>query len=545
MNTLSKFALPLLGALALGACGGGGGPVGEPAAGATAVVAAQAMAQPQTAVVDDTLCSPAASAQDDYALGVDGQCRRAARLLAGTAHVQRLQSGTRGATGTLDAGALFDWAEQNVPALFPGHKGNLALPPYVLRYYPETQMYLGVAGGTVYALGPATAGALATLGKVADFNCTVFPGNCAVPDPPTPGTATAGDASATVSFTPPAFAGGSAITGYTVSCLGGSGVNPVTSASGTASPITVTGLMNGSSYACTLVASNSFGSSAKSTALAVTPKAGSGPGTSTPVDPAKLPLGDGHFTTTTPAVGFLYICASGGQGGASSKGPWFNADGSTWNSLAKLSVQGAVSWVSNFAVTLGATLGLSGNGLPPHTTGIFPISSSDPAYAYDRNPNTIKLSSIAWGLPANPVVAARPSCTGLGAIGVLLTGVRLFNANDGGTRDAVAWEIQDSCQGHPEQSGQYHYHSISSCITQKDTAGQHSPLVGYIADGFGIYGNLGEGGKALTNADLDECHGHTHAVTVNGASVVQYHYHQTKEFPYTVGCYRGTPVSVR
>ena len=141
-------------------------------------------------------------------------------------------------------------------------------------------------------------------------------------------------------------------------------------------------------------------------------------------------------------------------------------------------------------------------------------------------------------------VAAKPSCTNGGAIGVLLTGARLFNANDGGSRDAVAWEIQDSCQGHPEQTGQYHYHSVSSCITQKDTAGQHSPLVGYVADGFGIYGNLGESGKALTNADLDECHGHTHTITVNGASVVQYHYHQTKEFPYTVGCYRGTPVSI-
>jgi hypothetical protein len=74
--------------------------------------------------------------------------------------------------------------------------------------------------------------------------------------------------------------------------------------------------------------------------------------------------------------------------------------------------------------------------------------------------------------------------------------------------------------------------------------GQHSPQVGYAADGFGIYGNQGENGAALTNANLDECHGHTHSVMVNGVSVSQYHYHATREFPYTVGCFRGTPVQV-
>ena len=86
---------------------------------------------------------------------------------------------------------------------------------------------------------------------------------------------------------------------------------------------------------------------------------------------------------------------------------------------------------------------------------------------------------------------------------------------------------------------------------------QHSPLVGYIADGFGIYGNLGEHGEPLTNSDLDECHGHTHAIPdaheIHGhsragsgsdAAVVRYHYHQTQEFPYTIGCYKGTPVPI-
>jgi hypothetical protein len=263
------------------------------------------------------------------------------------------------------------------------------------------------------------------------------------------------------------------------------------------------------------------------------------------VDPTKLPVGDGRFTRTAPTVGMVYTCyTASGSGGARVQGPWFNSDGVTWDSLSKISVQGVVHWTSSFMVAMGSTLSVNGNGLPSTPTGTFPIASTDPAYAYDRNPNSIATATMAWGLPANPTVAASPTCTGLGAIGVLLDGARLFNADDGANRDAVAWEVQDACQGHPQANGQYHHHSISACLSQKDVAGQHSPLVGYIADGFGIYGNLGENGVALTNADLDACHGHTHAITVNGVSVVQYHYHQTKEFPYTVGCFKGKPATL-
>jgi len=168
---------------------------------------------------------------------------------------------------------------------------------------------------------------------------------------------------------------------------------------------------------------------------------------------------------------------------------------------------------------------------------------TDPAHAYDANPNTIAAQSLSWALPANPVYGSTPTCVG-GEVGIMLTGARLFNAVDGENRDAGAWEIQDHCQGHPDSSHHYHYHTLSSCVTPADTAGQHSPLIGYAADGFGIYGNLGEAGVALSNADLDKCHGHTHSIVVNGVTVVQYHYHATLGFPYTVGCFRGTPATI-
>jgi len=81
-----------------------------------------------------------------------------------------------------------------------------------------------------------------------------------VPSEPVIGIAVAGDAQATLSFAPPLHAGASAITGYTVTCRGGSGGGPVV-ATGAGSPITVTGLVNALPYFCTVVATNAQGTS--------------------------------------------------------------------------------------------------------------------------------------------------------------------------------------------------------------------------------------------------------------------------------------------
>ncbi|GGM94937.1 putative Ig domain-containing protein [Shewanella xiamenensis] len=85
--------------------------------------------------------------------------------------------------------------------------------------------------------------------------------NAVVPGAPIIGTATAGNAQATVSFSAPAFTGGDAITGYSlVSTTGG------ITASGTSSPITIMGLTNGTSYSFTVAAINSAGTGSASTA---------------------------------------------------------------------------------------------------------------------------------------------------------------------------------------------------------------------------------------------------------------------------------------
>ena len=260
------------------------------------------------------------------------------------------------------------------------------------------------------------------------------------------------------------------------------------------------------------------------------------------INRAAIPLGDDHVSTT-PKRGYVDSCITSFPpvGGAQQVGPWIDTAKKTWNANAKIHVQGTVKWPSasyKVAVSGGRRI-VKTNGLPiNHTTGTFPIASTDPAYAYDRNPNSIKSSQITWSLPQNPKKATKPTCTSLGAIGVLDDGVLLFNALDGEGRDAVAHELLGSCDDHPMQSGLLHHHDVPSCLLA--AAKGTSTLVGYAADGFGIYVERNAKGQLLTNSDLDACHGRVSKVSWNGKQQTVFHYDATIEYPYTLGCFEGT-----
>ena len=264
-----------------------------------------------------------------------------------------------------------------------------------------------------------------------------------------------------------------------------------------------------------------------------------------PADLTQLPIGTQYVSTTGAARGGLFACDSGNPNGGGSfrDGPWIDQAAGTWNREEKIAVQGEVAWpMAKYSeVVEGTQRKITSNGLPVgNVTGTFPIAQNDPAYAYDRNPNSVAETEISKSLPVTPMVAATLGCLGKGTIGVLKNGVALYAPLDERNRDAVAYETQDDCDGHPQQSSTYHYHDVPSCLVAaaKDT----STVVGWAYDGYPIVVERNATGELPTNADLDECHGRTSPVLLDGKVVTTYHYSATYEFPYALGCYHGTTV---
>lgn len=262
----------------------------------------------------------------------------------------------------------------------------------------------------------------------------------------------------------------------------------------------------------------------------------------------RLPVGDGKVVTDAPRRGYVYACpryadsfAAGAAIGAHARGPWFSEDGQWYYPDSKDHVHGHVQHHGEFSETTSDGVRvITTNDLPRnHTTGRFPVATDDTAYQYDRNPNAITAQELTYVLASEPTYGA-PQCVGH-EVGVMLSGVVLFSALDAGGRDAGAWEVQDDCSGHPQVTGTYHYHTPSPCLAKAGVA----EVVGYALDGFPITGARIGDGNILTTRDLDECHGISSRVQIDGRDVQTYHYVMTQDYPYSVNCFRGRPTTVQ
>jgi hypothetical protein len=110
---------------------------------------------------------------------------------------------------------------------------------------------MGLTNGTTYSFTVTATNAKGT-GPASAASNTVTPDT--VPGAPTAVSAAGNNGSATVSFTAPAPNGASAVTAYTVTSYPGNLI-----ATGATSPITLSGLANGTAYVFTVTASNSRG----------------------------------------------------------------------------------------------------------------------------------------------------------------------------------------------------------------------------------------------------------------------------------------------
>jgi hypothetical protein len=252
-------------------------------------------------------------------------------------------------------------------------------------------------------------------------------------------------------------------------------------------------------------------------------------------------LGDDYFSTSVAGKGYLYSCDDknpNAPGSDEKMITWIDFAIGTWDFLQKLWLPEGdfVSPTGTFEEDISADSRLiQVNNLPVDgKIGDWPMTDHDVLTKIDRNPGIPSEENSSFSYPLNPSRSANPSCVSLGAIGVTKNGVVIFNGADARGEDAVAREIVDVFGGHPAGSA-YHYHFIPERLDSETLEDGHSGIVGYINDGFPIYGYRGVGALEMSNDDLDVCHGHDHGV-------LGYHYHATIEYPYTIGCYMGTPV---
>ena len=181
----------------------------------------------------------------------------------------------------------------------------------------------------------------------------------------------------------------------------------------------------------------------------------------------------------------------------------------------------------------GDEITIESNGLPNHTSPYWEESNPlyiEPIVALALTPGRIGGDrSLTLTVPAAPEIASSSTATGLGPIGISVTGVPIFNDTEGPNRplEETIAETFDYAGAHNGPSG-YHYH-VESANVPENTVLSHDDekLVGIMADGFLLYGRREMDGSYPT--DLDESGGHF-GVTSHSDGVEVYHYHIINEY---------------
>ena len=224
---------------------------------------------------------------------------------------------------------------------------------------------------------------------------------------------------------------------------------------------------------------------------------------------------------------------------------------------------------------------ISGNGIPDHKTGNFPNRG---------NPNAIQSQKHRFRVLLSPHVNSRARDVGFDSFGVAVNGVPFDPAanefwrrdrNSGWRYEAMSGKVNlglDRNNAHVQPNGAYHYHGLPTGLVHNWSDTQHSPIIGYGADGFPIYvlyGNQNPDSasgliKALASSyrlksgnrqggpggqhdgsfvqdyeyvqglgDLDDCNGR-HCITPEYPKGT-YAYFLTSEYPFIPRFFQGNP----
>ena len=251
-----------------------------------------------------------------------------------------------------------------------------------------------------------------------------------------------------------------------------------------------------------------------------------------------------------------------------------------YNSLA-LDVNNNLEFAGDLQIEVaGGTCAFNTNAIPNHDFNdgarSFPndVSEQDDQYIITANP--------VMQQDSTPLLLTMDNAVLLNGVKVDILAAACFEVGDertGCTDPEQPWRFDplfaangfnvDSHNAHSQPNGGYHYHGKPNALFE-DSGANESPVVGFAADGFPIYGSYFNDGSEVRAArssyqlktgrrpnsegnpggipdgtyrddyefvegvgDLDECNG----MVVNGT----YGYYMTDEFPYILSCFRGTP----
>ncbi len=234
----------------------------------------------------------------------------------------------------------------------------------------------------------------------------------------------------------------------------------------------------------------------------------------------------------------------------------------------------------------GDTRILIANGISDHNTGAFPNRG---------NPHSIEEQNYRFRVPAYPQSTDRIAPLSMGDFGISVNGVPFDpgaaewyqgDRSSGWQYEALSGAVTlglDDNHAHVQPTGAYHYHGLPSLLLEglSVSAGEHSPQVGWAADGFPIYALYGYSNSQsrvvteLTSSyrvksgyrpsggnnpgghydgtftadyayiegqgDLDECNGRF--VVTPDYPQGTYAYFLTNSWPVIPRCFKGTPSS--
>lgn len=201
-------------------------------------------------------------------------------------------------------------------------------------------------------------------------------------------------------------------------------------------------------------------------------------------------------------------------------------------------------------VISGSNVVIETNGLPNHTS---PYWSSTHELHVDPTVTTTQkmapgdiddfVGTYTLTVANSPSKSSSSSATGLGAIGIAVSGSVIYNDEEGPgvPLDSAAGSLDFNGAHTGPQS--YHYHLEPISFSDDD-----SNLIGVISDGFFLYGRKCNS-TGTYPTDLDESGGHT-AMTQH-STADEYHYHIQNElylnayyilFP---GNYQGSPNAIQ